>query len=139
VGWVARFGILAGAALAAAGCSTADGDDDRADLTITSATVSPSLPVTGDTIRVTFRVANRGFSSATAATWRISLGITVVSGTLPALDDGEATTISHAFTATDPTNVTVTASVDTGNAVDERDEGNNTLSALVTIAPSGGG
>jgi subtilase family serine protease len=131
--------VLALVAAVATGCSLEDDSDDRPDLTIAKATVTPALPVAGDTVQVVFQVVNRGASTATGAAWRISLGITAVTGTLPELRKGGTTTISHAFTATDPTNVTVTATVDPGGAVDESDEANNSLSALVTIGLAAGG
>ena len=136
-----RFPILAvGGVLAicAGGCSV-DDEDDGPDLRISRVSVEPDLPVTGQTFQVSFRAYNGGTRSATACAWRISLGVTTITGSLPSLDDGESFTFSHGFTMTDAGNVTVTATVDHGDVVDETNEGNNTASALVTVGPAGGG
>jgi subtilase family serine protease len=134
-----RFrGSLFLAAAILAGCSVDEGDKGP-DLRINRVTVVPEFPVAGETFTVSFRTINEGTRSATASAWRISLGITVINGPIPALDDGETFTFAHTFTATDPGAVTVTATVDRDDVVDETDEGDNTASALVTIGAFGGG
>ncbi len=141
-----RFPILAvGGVLAicAGGCSV-DDEDEGPDLQIIPLPVTPRFPVAGGTFTVSFRVINEGTRSATASTWRMSLGTTEFMGMIPALNDGESFTFSNAFTATDPSRVTVSALVDSDDVVDETNEGNNTGSALVTIGdtalaiPAGG-
>jgi subtilase family serine protease len=132
--WLRVFPIVA----VLAGCTVEDADEGP-DLRITRVTVTPELPVAGETFTVAFRTLNEGTRSATASTWRISLGVTVITGAIPALDDGDVFTFSHSFTATDPGTVTVTATVDRDDVVDETDEGDNTASALVTIGAFGGG
>jgi subtilase family serine protease len=108
----------------------------QADLVIGTFTFSPSSPTTGDTITFSTTVKNTGEGTAHASRLAIKVGGgSPVLFTVPALLPGATSTaITRKVFLGTAGSYSATAVADSGNAVTESSESNNTASRTFTVA-----
>lgn len=107
------------------------------DLTVTSLAGDKALYEAGEAITITGTVKNSGYSPSAATTVRLTVqDIGTFSANVSALNAGASRIVT--FTCTAPTSltpqtVTMTATVDPNNQVEESNEGNNSRSGTISI------
>jgi hypothetical protein len=108
------------------------------DLTVTSATWSPSSPIETDSITTTATVQNIGTAASPASNVNFYLGTTKVgTATVPAIAAGGQTTVSASIGTQTAGTYSLTAKVDEANSVVELNESNNnyTNPTSLVVAP----
>ncbi|MGW0477984.1 discoidin domain-containing protein [Nonomuraea sp. NPDC003214] len=106
------------------------------DLTVTAPTASPAAPVETDTITLSAQVRNAGTAPSAATSVTFSLGDAEAgSADVGPLAPGATATVTAAIGARDAGTYAVTAEVDPGGEIIERDETNNTATANLTVKP----
>nr|BFF21614.1 hypothetical protein GCM10025730_51350 [Promicromonospora thailandica] len=105
------------------------------DLEVVSVSSNPASPAVGAAVSFSVQVRNRGDEAVAAGSvTRVVAGSTTLNGTTPAVPAGGTVTVtpSATWTATDG-GITVTATADATDVVDETNEDNNTGTLSVTV------
>ncbi|MEI6607952.1 MAG: CARDB domain-containing protein, partial [Verrucomicrobiota bacterium] len=105
------------------------------DLIVSNLSWSPGTPTAGDTVTLTATVRNQGgaaLPSSTPFSTAFSLGGTVAVSLTTDLLPGASTTVQTTWTAVAGSH-TLSATADSGGAVAEDDETNNTRSSTLTV------
>lgn len=111
------------------------GEAPGPDLEVVSVTSNPASPAVGAAVSFSVQVRNRGNEAVAAGSvTRVVAGSTTLNGTTPAVPAGGTVTVtpSATWTATNG-GVTVTATADATDVVDETSEDNNTGTLAVTV------
>lgn len=111
------------------------GEAPGPDLEVVSVTSNPASPAVGAAVSFSVQVRNRGNEAVAAGSvTRVVAGSTTLNGTTPAVPAGGTVTVtpSATWTATNG-GVTVTATADATDVVDETNEDNNTGTLAVTV------
>jgi hypothetical protein len=120
----------------ATGClTTKQHDRPGVDLSPTDIAVTPASLDTNSTVTVSFAVANSGPHDAPPSTWVVKLDDQIMGSGTVAVAAHSAAAESASFPAFEAGSHTLQIVVDAGNVVAEDDEGNNTASVQLTIAP----
>jgi hypothetical protein len=104
------------------------------DLQVTGITTNPANPAPGAQVSFTVAVTNRGTTTASASTTRVSVGSATLTGGTSSIAPGATVdvAIGGTWTATNG-GATVTATADAGNSVDETNESNNVLTKSIVV------
>ncbi|MFI6428094.1 CARDB domain-containing protein [Promicromonospora sp. NPDC050880] len=111
------------------------GEAPGPDLVVVSVSSDPANPAVGAAVSFSVQVRNRGDEPVAAGSvTRVVAGSTTLNGTTPAVPAGGTVTVtpSATWTATNG-GVTVTATADATDVVDETNEDNNTGTLAVTV------
>ncbi len=109
-----------------------------ADLVVTDITVTPSSPIVGHDAQVDVTVMNKGTCPAAGfvTQWQASQsGPAALSESLSGLNNGASHTFTWTFAFPKDGNFLTVATVDSGNAISETNEVNNTKILSVTVQP----
>ncbi len=109
-----------------------------ADLYVSALTVTPASPIVGENTTVSVTVANKGSCPAAGfvTQWQSAANTQpALAETLPGLNDGDSHTFNWTFAFPKDGNFLTTAKVDSGNAITETNEVNNTKILSVTVQP----
>ena len=108
-----------------------------ADLVVTGLSVNPPSPIAGQSVQVNVTVKNQGTCDVTTGfvvQWQSSsFGGDTLGGTLTELDAGQSQTLTFPYIFTKAGNFLTTATVDSGKAVPETIESNNSRLLSVTV------
>ena len=139
--------------LALAGCGNSDDKESlRPDLAFSAGvSATPIDPAVGQPITLGWTVVNRGQKDSKACTWRVlSNGVTLVEGTIAALQTDQTTVITATITDT-PGYHTYTVLLDATNLINEDQpsvayqdpvgvgEANNSAAISLVVAAASGG
>ncbi|MGI5186960.1 CARDB domain-containing protein [Promicromonospora sp. CA-289599] len=111
------------------------GEAPGPDLEVVSVSSNPANPAVGAAVTFTVQVRNRGNEPAAAGSvTRVVAGSSTLNGTTPAVPAGQTVSVtpSGSWTATNG-GVTVTATADATDVVDETNEDNNAGQLAVTV------
>jgi len=100
----------------------------KPDLVVELITLSPAVPVVGETVHFEVVVSNRGTAPSAICKMTFALGGESIpaSSKVPALNPGQRWTYTRDYTHSRALRYRATAVVDVGNSVLESNEGNNT-------------
>lgn len=111
---------------------------DRPELEVSDITFSPATPVAGQNVNVAVTIENNGFETTGqnfTVSWQPHGLAAVLSQQVPALDEGDSTTVFFNYIYQLPGTFETTATVDSNNVINELLDNNNELTEEITVLP----